>query len=123
MAYDYRIDRDRCVVYVRMSGPLTLPEIRQLADRLAADPDVTPGIAELIDLREATAEGVSADDLRNIAAATLDSATRRAFVTSDVLTYGLARMFEIYRELNRKPDKVAVFREVAAAETWIAATS
>ena len=106
-----------------MSGPLTLPEIRQLADRLAADPDVTPGIAELIDLREATAEGVSADDLRNIAAATLDSATRRAFVTSDVLTYGLARMFEIYGELNRKPDKVAVFREVAAAETWIAATS
>ena len=119
MAYSYEVDRDHRVVRVRMSGSLTLAEVHQVVAQIAADPGVTGHFVELIDLREATTDKISADDVRNIAAATLDATTRRAFVTSDVLTYGLARMFEIYRTLSRKQDEIAVFRHIADAEQWL----
>ena len=119
MPYSYAIDRDQRVVYVRMSGPLTMAEIQEIVDTLTANPEVQSGFGELIDLREATTDAVSADDVRRIAAATLDAVGRRAFVTTDVLTYGLARMFEIYRALNRKPDQIAVFRRIRDAEAWL----
>jgi hypothetical protein len=122
MAYHYAIDHSRHVVYVRMSGPLMLAEIQQLVDTLAADPEVQPGFCELIDLREATTDAVSAEDVRRLAAATLDNAQRRAFVTTDTLTYGLARMFEVYRSLNRKSDTIAVFRHIKDAEAWLGLT-
>jgi hypothetical protein len=115
MAYGYKIDRQRRMVHVWMSGPLTVAEVREVAGKLAADPEVTGSFVELIDLREATTDAISA-------AATLDSATRRAFVTSDTLTYGLARMFGTHRELNRKQDVVAVFRRIADAEQWLGVT-
>ena len=110
------------MVYVRMAGPLTLAEVREVAEKIAAEPEVTAPFVELIDLREARTDAISADDLRQIAAATLDAATKRAFVTSDVLTFGLARMFEIYRELHRKPDQIAVFRSITDAEKWLGTT-
>ena len=122
MAYDYAIDRDQSLVYVRMYGPLTLAEIREAGQKIASHPEVTAGFGELIDLRDATTDAVKADDVRDIAAAPLNAATRRAFVTSDVLTYGLARMFEIYRELNRKQEEVAVFRDITDAERWLGVT-
>jgi len=122
MAYGYTMDRQRRMVHVWMSGPLTVAEVREVAGKIAADPEVTGSFVELIDLREATTDAISADDLRSIAAATLDSATRRAFVTSDTLTYGLARMFGAHRELNRKQDVVAVFRRIADAEQWLGVT-
>ena len=102
MAYSCAIDHLRRVVYVRMSGPLTLTEIQQVTESLTANPEVQSGFGELIDLREATTDAISSDDVRRIAAATLDAAERRAFVTTDMLTYGLARMFEIYRALKKR---------------------
>jgi len=122
MAYSCAIDHLRRVVYVRMSGPLTLTEIQQVTESLTANPEVQSGFGELIDLREATTDAISSDDVRRIAAATLDAAERRAFVTTDMLTYGLARMFEIYRALNRKPDTVAVFHNLNDAEKWLGVT-
>jgi hypothetical protein len=119
MAYKYSIDRERSVVYARMSGPLTIGEVRQLIDQLANDPDVPGGFGELIDLRDASTDSISGDDVRDLAMGTLDGSTKRAFVTSDVLTFGLARMFEIYRELHRKPDTSAVFRRLDDAEAWL----
>jgi hypothetical protein len=119
MAYEYSIDHEQRRVYARMSGPLTIDEVRQLVDELKNDPRVLGGFGELIDLRDASTDSISADDVRYLATAILDASTRRAFVTSDVLTYGLARMFEIYRALHRKPDTSAVFRSRDDAETWL----
>jgi len=123
MAYEYSIDRERHVVYARMSGSLTIHEVRQLVDELVNDPAVLDGFGELIDLRGAITDSITGDDVRHLATATLDASTRRAFVTTDVLTYGLARMFEIYRQLNRKKDEVAVFRSVTDAEKWLGVTA
>ena len=119
MKHDYSIDENRRFVHVQMSGPITFAQVRQLVGELAADPRVLPGFGELIDLRDATTDSISGDDVRQLAMGTLDASTRRAFVTSDILTYGLARMFEIYRQLHRKPDTIAVFRRLDEAEAWL----
>ncbi len=119
MAYEYSIDHEQRIVYARMSGPLTIDEVRQLVDELKNDPRVMGGFGELIDLRDASTDLISSDDVRHLATSMLDASTRRAFVTSDVLTYGLARMFEIYRALHRWPDTSAVFRRLDDAEAWL----
>jgi len=46
--------------------------------------------------------------------------TRTAIVVNSILAFGMARMYEIYRNLNSKNiKKLRVFRNVEEAMTWI----
>jgi hypothetical protein len=120
MSYEYSVDSDRRLVRIRMRGTLTRAEILRLVQELIEDPRVSPGISQLIDLTEASSAAIAADDVRHIASANLDPVSRRAFVTPDTLTFGLARMFESLREIKHAPEQIAVFTALQEAEAWLA---
>jgi hypothetical protein len=119
MPNEYTIDAEQHLVRVRMWGALTQAEILTVVGRLIADPRCLPGFLQLIDLREASTAAVTGDHLRQIASSDLDPASRRAFVVADPGTYGLARLFAARREMNRAPEQIAVFTNIAEAEAWL----
>jgi hypothetical protein len=119
MSYEYAVDTERRLVRIRMWGTLTKAEILGVVQQLIEDPQVWPGISQLIDLREASSTAITADDVRQIASVSLDPVSRRAFVTPDTLTFGLARMFESLREIKHAPEQIAVFTTLQEAEAWL----
>jgi hypothetical protein len=102
-----------------MWGSLTRAEVMAVVQELIADSRFTPGLSELIDLEDATSTAITANDLRQLAASSLDPVARRAFVTTDALTFGLARMFEAHRKASQAPERIAVFKNLRDAEAWL----
>ena len=45
--------------------------------------------------------------------------SRRAIVAMNPLTYGLARMFQTYRELARGEERIRVFKNMEDALVWL----
>jgi hypothetical protein len=54
-----------------MWGALDRAEVLKTALELSEDPQLLPGFSELIDLREASATAISAEDVRAMASAQL----------------------------------------------------
>ena len=120
MAFEFEIDAASRLVRIRMWGPVVLGDIFEVTRQITCDPSFQPGFSELIDLRELTSTAtLTADNLRELASSPLDPVALRAFVTPHASTFGLVRMFETYREINRSPERIAVFKELAEAEAWL----
>jgi hypothetical protein len=91
---------------------------------LLADPGYIRGANDLVDLREANAEGLSAvviPALVGMFAAHDATGTglrsRTAIVAVSPLNFGLARMFQTLR--GNSPDQVRVFRDYEEARHWL----
>ena len=119
MPYEYAVDPDSRLVRVRMWGAISVPEILRTADQIAADLGSSPGYRELIDLRDATVAEISASDVRTLTTLPLDPVASRAFVASNHVVFGLARMFETYRGLDHGKERIGVFRTVEDAVSWL----
>jgi hypothetical protein len=103
------------------AGVLTREDIQGHMDRLSADPDFDPRFSQLADFREITAVELGPEDVRQFAQRKIYSSTsRRAILVKDDLQFGLARMFETYRELNGETG-IRVFRSFEEAMEWILA--
>jgi hypothetical protein len=91
---------------------------------VGADPSVA-GYNKLADLRDVTACSVTPDGLRRLAsiAAGMDDPNRHsklAIVTSTNTGFGLARMYEAYRELHpRSTREVSIFEDIESALAWL----
>lgn len=120
MPLDYVIDGERRLFRARMWGVITGAEITTIRQQLARDPRVTADFSELIDLRSVTSiEEITATDIRTLAVSEIEPVRRRAFVTMDPTTYGLARMFQSYRFIRRAREENQVFEKIEAAEAWL----
>jgi hypothetical protein len=121
MPADYVIDLEHRLVRTTLSGVVTGPELRALRERLAADPLFSPEMSGLIDLTDARSPALTTADIRELASSAIFSrGARRAFVSPTPAMFGLARMFEAYREMRDGPNRTATFRTVAEAEAWLA---
>jgi len=115
----YKIDKERGLVMSTGAGVLTKEDILGHMDRLSKDPDFDPDFCQLMDFRQITAVEFGPEDVRQFAERTIySSRSRRAIVVKDDLQFGLARMFEIHRELNGESG-IRVFRAVDEALDWI----
>jgi len=119
------IDHDRRVVFVYAEGLLTDTEMLNYQRNVWSAPAVT-GYDELIDMTTVTdVEPYSPDGIKQLAtgAARTDSQTlsqRLAIVAPHDLAFGLARMYQAYREASPAATKqVVVFRDRAAALQWL----
>ena len=91
-----------------------------IRQQLARDPRITADFSELIDLRSVTSiEEITASDIRTLAVSEIEPVQRRAFVTMDPATYGLARMFQSYRLIRRAREENHVFDKIEEAEAWL----
>jgi hypothetical protein len=88
-------------------------------ERLLNDPDFDPDFAQLLDFTHVTKVDITPEDVRLAARKSVFSPhSRRALLVKDDLQFGLARMFEIHRELEGEKG-IQVFRNIDEALHWI----
>ena len=119
MSAFYKIDKERRLVLSSGAGVLTREDILGHMERLSKDPDFDPDFSQLVDFTHITALEIEPEDVRQFAQRTIYSPrSRRAFVVKDDLQFGLARMFEIHRDLKGETG-IRVFRAFDEAMDWI----
>jgi hypothetical protein len=119
MANYYEIDKERRLITSTASGVITLPEIWAHQEKLDKDPDFDPSFAQLLDVTQVTKLKLSSEDVRRVAESnTLSSNPRLAIVATSSLVYGMARMFQIFREMKGE-EKTRVFRDRDEALAWV----
>lgn len=122
MPVTYSVDPVLRLVRTRAEGVLTESETSDLYQRIKADPAFDPGFSQLCDLTVVDEIQTSAPYLRELARQSIFSrGSRRAFVTSQLFHYGLARMLQSFCEIEGT--EVAVFKTMAEAERWLGLTS
>jgi hypothetical protein len=119
MANYYEIDKERRLITSTASGVITLPEIWAHQEKLDKDPDFDPSFAQLLDVTQVTKLKLSSEDVRRVAESnTLSTNSRLAIVATSSLVYGMARMFQIFREMKGE-EKTRVFRDRDEALAWV----
>lgn len=115
----YKIDKERRVVLSSGAGVLNRADIQGHMDRLSSDPDFDPNYSQILDFTHLAGVDIGPEDVRQFAQRNIFSPqSRRAFVVKDDLQFGLARMFEIHRELNGETG-IRVFRTIDEALDWV----
>ena len=119
MSAFYKIDKERKLVLSSGTGVLTKEDILGHMDRLSKDPDFDPNFSQVSDFTQITVLKIEPEDVRQLAQRNVFSPrSRRAFVVKDDLQFGLARMFEIHRELSGETG-TRVFRTFDEAMDWV----
>ena len=120
MSLSFVIDKQRRLVISTASGPVTNSEIAAHQVGLKNHPDFDPTFDQLIDATGVTKISVTVEEIRTVARQRLfGSSSRQAFATSSDFAYGMARMFEIYREASGSGRPVRVFNSLDAAQEWL----
>jgi hypothetical protein len=115
----YKIDKERKLVMSSGSGVLTREDLVGHQNRLLKDPDFDPDFSQLLDFTNLAKVDVTPEDVRLAARKNIFSPhSRRAFLVKDDLQFGLARMFEIHRELAGEKG-IRVFRNIDEALDWV----
>ena len=115
----YKIDKERKLVMSSGSGVLTREDLLGHQERLLKDPEFDPTFSQLLDFTHITKVDITPEDVRLAARKTIFSPqSHRAMLVKDDLQFGLARMFEIHRELNGEKG-IRVFRNIDEALDWV----
>ena len=119
MPANFIIDQQRAVVLSTGTGIFTYAEFLDHMARMSADPRFRPEFDQLVDCRAITLLDFTGGQLRELAGRSIFSAqSRRAFVVSSDLQFGLSRMFAAYRELSGARGTM-IFREMREALSWL----
>jgi hypothetical protein len=117
---EYWIDVPHRLVRARAWGVLTHAELTKTRLGIMGDPNFLSDFSQLYDFREVTKAAVSADEIREIGGHSYFSAqSRRAILAPHGAVYGLARMFELYREAIGGREQIRVFTSGEEAEAWL----
>lgn len=124
MPLRYTMDDEHHLVLTTGHGVLTDQEVFEYKQSVWSLPKVA-GYDELLDLREVERLDVpSTERLRELArlSAAMDvkTPTKLAIVADDLVTAGVARIYEVMRRMDERSTKqVAVFRAVEEAIEWL----
>jgi hypothetical protein len=120
VATDYTIDPSNRLVRVIYSGRVTIAEMYDRRRRLVAEPAFDSTFAQLVDARAVTSFEINGYTIKpwaeqHVAA----TGARRAIVLSRSADLGLARMFQIYRELAGGTEEIQLFNDIDQAQKWL----
>jgi hypothetical protein len=125
MPVEYQIDHDQRLVQAKAYGTVTVQDFIAYQREVWSRKDVL-GYDELIDTSQAQEAldftGVHLQDVATLASSMdlVKKSTKLAIVASNDFYYGLGRMYESYRDLQKGSVKqVSVFRSVKDALEWI----
>ena len=124
MPTEHVYDERTRMMNTRIWGTVTDADILALAESIASNPRVEPGMREMIDLREVERAEVTRQVLQSVAAIDLALAekfrgNRTAIVAVRDAHYGLARMYALLMEAAGAPTQVRVFRDIDMAKSWL----
>lgn len=123
MPITYTIKKEKGVVVSKHEGVVSDKELLDTYRRLYNDPDFQLEFKKLVDLRATESLERSADALQDIAQmiksryAGSSARSKTAIVAPRDLSYGLARIYEVYSEDT--PQETAVFRDLEKALDWL----
>lgn len=118
MPTDYSVDPAKQLVKSRAWGVLTEQESLEHYRTLSAEPGFAPTFRQLCDMRQVEEIDMSSDAIRCLAQESIFApGAKRAFVAQSDAHFGLARMLQIFADLEGS--KVGVFRTIAEAEAWL----
>jgi hypothetical protein len=122
MPIDYSHDLERNLLLIRMFGELSDDDLVSYAENAVADELIDAGTNDFIDLSDVTATTASADGVRQLneilaRGGRMRNAGKMAIVGPSDITYGMARMFQAYRDDT--PIVVQVFRTSDEGRAWI----
>jgi len=120
MPSDCELDLERRWVKVTASGVLTYEDMVATRKKFSSNPNFRPDFYQIYDVRYVTRTTLTASQIGELAKAKIfNPSSRRAVVAPGGETYGLARMFQIYRGLNHGTEEIKLFRSVEEAEAWL----
>lgn len=122
MPIHYEIDRERGLIRTTCTGPVSLAEVLQHFYRLEAERDLPDPLDVLLDLSAVTSapdgaqiQRVAAEIRRLLGKISWGSC---AIAAPSNLVFGVSRILEVRAEESFVATQV--FRELAAAEAWLA---
>jgi len=115
----FEIEKDHRLVITSASGVVTMAEALAHNQNLRKHPDFDPSFSQLIDLSDVTKIELNREDILTLAQdPILSDNSRRAILATGDLTFGLVRMFEMFRESKGK-ETIRVFRNRDEARAWV----
>ncbi len=115
-----QIDSSLGVVFSTFQGVVTSVDILAQVERFKTDSAFQPSFNHLIDTRGTTRFDVSFADMFAVSShSAFNEKSRRAVVAEDTEMHGAARVYQILREEQKKPDQMKVFSNMAEARRWL----
>ena len=101
-------------------GVLTFAEARNQQNALQADPAFDPTFDQLLDMTGVTEFALSPAEAKSMAAPTLFSpASRRAYVGSSPVVFGMGRLMEAHHAQQASGSITHVFGDLPSALAWL----
>jgi len=119
MPAEFIIDVEHRVIFSIGTGLFTSTDFKEHMERLRRASDFNPDFNQIVDCRGITCMDLNSEQVRDLAGQSIFSnRSRRAFVVSSDLQFGLSRMFSAYREAVTGQE-VRVFRTMPEALAWL----
>lgn len=118
---ELRIDEDKNIAYIKLSGVLSSKAILSAFDLAVADKRYIDGMGRLWDFRDADLSSLQSETVIEMAQYSLKfppgiNDVKVAFLVSRNFEYGLSRMFQMSSDSKTL---IQVFRVMAEAEKWM----
>lgn len=127
MPIDVGYDRKKNLVYVTVSGKVTLDEFGQALERITASDEFSPDTPSIWDMRNfefgMLDREVMMEFIKVRECYPQRDHARVAVIVSSTLGYGMGRMYEMITAVRSNPQRVSTFRDLAEAEAWLAGDS
>jgi hypothetical protein len=119
MPCEFLIDTDRRLVISRGTGTFRYADFVEHMEKLGLDPRFRPEFDHVVDCRKFELLDLTATQIQDVGSQSIFAATsRRAFVVSSELHFGLGRMFASFRE-GKCGQVTMVFRDMREATAWL----
>jgi hypothetical protein len=119
MPWAYRILPADRLIYGRYWGTLRREDFVAGRRAAVADPQFDPSFSHLMDLRNCALD-ISGDQISALVRSTRTaSSARQAFVVTGKAEYGIARMYQVYRELQTSDAGTQIFTTLQEARDWL----
>ena len=120
MAADYIIDTQTRSIRITFSGAVSVAEMYEQRRQMMADPAFDRSFSHLVDARTVETIEMNGFTVKEFAQEqVLAGSARRAIVISRTHDVGLARMFQIYRELAGGKEAIEIFTDMQSARQWL----
>ncbi len=120
MPFEYEFRTELRQLRIRWSGDVDDADLLTADQELRAHPEFDPDFDVLVDFSAASSREVSRSGILQVVARppAMSSKSRRVFVVSDDLGFGLGRMFEQLRGVDT--GETLICRDLGEAERWLA---
>lgn len=119
MAADYIIDTKTRSIRIVFSGSVSVAEMYEGRHQMMSDPAFDRSFSHLVDARSVDTIEMNGYTVKQFAQEQVLAASARRAIVIPRSRDGLARMFQIYRELAGGTEEIEIFSDIQTARKWL----